>query len=452
MSEPLEPRALRSGNVLVTDTNGLIALTGDAADNAILVTQVKGGHLKIAGANGTTINGQAAFTTASVTQYVTVATGAGNDYVNLSKLTMPYSVKVDGGAGNDTIEFHNSTFGATDVYGQAGNDTIAFNNITQGKWLQVFAGDGKDTTGLKSLRARRGFSVSDSGTGGNTGFNNVSAAGQSWFTTGNGNDTFSIANSTFDAFSAKLRGGSDTAVVRGTTFNTYSPIDGGEGKNDINREVVLSWDFGNGDPQGWFVQLQGRDPSKWGTPVSQAEFAAAQSQQEVGSFGMKPISPLSGLTGSTLDVYFLNSFYLARGISAQDGLQPGTTYSVSVTSTLYHGGDLYKYYYAGVIPKYPDITSSQFTEGESADFFVGVRGGKSIYALGNAGTEDPDYGKLPTPGADVPFVKRSSRPTVMTTGSVGDAWVVWRADANSAPFNEDAAFRTFSVKMTPVKN
>ena len=52
MSEPLEPRALRSGNVLVTDTNGLIALTGDAADNAIFVTQVKGGHLKIAGANG----------------------------------------------------------------------------------------------------------------------------------------------------------------------------------------------------------------------------------------------------------------------------------------------------------------------------------------------------------------------------------------------------------------
>jgi len=330
MSDPLEPRALRSGNVLVTDTNGLIALTGDAADNAIFVTQVKGGHLKIAGANGTTINGQAAFTTASVTQYVTVATGAGNDYVNLSKLTMPYSVKVDGGAGNDTIEFHNSTFGATDVYGQAGDDTIAFNNITQGKWLQVFAGDGKDTTGLKSLRARRGFSVSDSGTGGNTGFNNVSAAGQSWFTTGNGNDTFSIANSTFDAFSAKLRGGSDTAVVRGTTFNTYSPIDGGTGKNNVDREVLVNSDFADGNLHGWYLQPNTSYPNFGDTPVSAEEFAA----KNQGTFGFAPIAPATKLTGQAFQVENIASAYLVKSVAPVDGLVPGQKYRITIAAQI----------------------------------------------------------------------------------------------------------------------
>ncbi|MCP4574148.1 MAG: hypothetical protein GY838_17440 [bacterium] len=94
-----------SGNVVVTMADGDVLVRGDRADNAVIADQdgLPAGQIRIRGADGTTINGQAEVILDDVLGAVTMRLRGGDDTVTLDGVTLPGDLTVLGGRGDNAV-------------------------------------------------------------------------------------------------------------------------------------------------------------------------------------------------------------------------------------------------------------------------------------------------------------------------------------------------------------
>lgn len=210
--------------------------------------------------------------------------------------------------------------------------------IASSRRLRVFPGQGTDTTGLRDYRARQGFDISDAGSAANIGLLRTSASGTgaaaSYVGTSSAADRLEIIDSAFDAFSARLKSGDDAAYLRGPTFATASPIDGGVGTNDVGGQIVVSWDFSKG-LQGWtpgIVRGRGTFPnSTFETVAEQQGFVfdsnAALSETGLDSRGIR-------IQDTDTDEFVTDYLFLTRRLDSEFGLLPESIYTVATKYTI----------------------------------------------------------------------------------------------------------------------
>ena len=131
IAEPLEARRLLAVSVVVVD--GVLTLTGDAADDRVSVLYDTRPNEFLVGTNAEPI---LRFDADSIGR-VSITGGAGNDAIQVGTL-VNRRVVIDGGDGNDTID---SGSGSDLLFGGAGDDLILAN---AGRDV-VYGGAGQDT-------------------------------------------------------------------------------------------------------------------------------------------------------------------------------------------------------------------------------------------------------------------------------------------------------------------
>ena len=234
--QSLENRALLTGNVQASLSGPHLSVTGDPADNQLEVTVIDN-KVVLRGLTGTTINGSAelfviAAGTDTVPGNITIATGAGNDSVVLSRnVIIAGVVWLDGGDGNDALSVTGATFRSTlNIYGRAGNDTISVKDSTTEGLLRIKGKSGDDLISLTNLTADGEIRI-DGGSGADgVSFNNVTTHSSTRINTGAGNDDISIRGSALNgALRIRTRQDSDMVQMDGNTVN--GPVSINSGRN-----------------------------------------------------------------------------------------------------------------------------------------------------------------------------------------------------------------------------
>ena len=448
MIEPLEPRRLLAGNVGVTLASGVLQLTGDDAANQVLVeTSADGSRLTLTGEDGTAVAGRTrvAYDFAGA---IVIRLAGGDDVLRVRGARFSNGVGIELGAGDDVLDVKQSRFAAVDVFGNAGDDTAAFSGVTATGRLRVFPGLGADTTGLRDVRARVGLDVSDAGTRADIGFIRVSASGlggkSSYVGTSGSSDRLQILDSDFEAFSARLNAGDDTAYVRGTTFKTASPIDGGSGTNDINREVILSWDFADG-VQGWQPQVAGEGGGTESTPVTPENFAAATGG---GTYGLVQ-SPTTAVSGTVYQLDNDGTAYLFHELGPQMGLEASRRYTQKIESKVaVNGGPTTGFIRFTTVAEFPRILGILPGNGAAAAVLIE----NTTYSFIGGGSTNPyeDTIKL---GIDESLVSRGTRPGPLMRVKAdlqGRLWLLYE-HRNADMFGKNpVSIKTISIRLTPV--
>ena len=169
--EALELRAMMTGNVTaVVEANGSLRISGDTADNGIVITQTATNTFQVAGDATTTINGQTLGTPAvlsGVTKSFKIEMNSGNDSVTIQNLTVPKNLKLEGNAGDDTLLVSNVIVnGNAVIKGGAGVDTITATQVDTDHTLLVDGGESTDTINVSDssgdfllINSRRGKDI-----------------------------------------------------------------------------------------------------------------------------------------------------------------------------------------------------------------------------------------------------------------------------------------------------
>jgi hypothetical protein len=131
--EVLEDRTLLTGNVMaVQDATGLLTLTGDTQDNAVVLAQVPGGLLSVNGQMGTTVNGLPSQNFNSVSA-LNIQFFDGNNSVafdGVSTPGIPGPITIVAGTGNNMIALSNATFQRADItVGRETNGAVGRNTV-----------------------------------------------------------------------------------------------------------------------------------------------------------------------------------------------------------------------------------------------------------------------------------------------------------------------------------
>jgi hypothetical protein len=170
---------------------------------------------------------------------IKISLGAGNDSVALDGEMSPYNVSVDLGEGDDSFGGSQRWFGAVDIFGGEGRDRISLVGEFEGR-VRIFPGGGRDRVYLSGY-AQRGFELDDSGSGGFSVLENVTARRGSIIALGNAADRLSITNGRFiEPLTIFAKGGDDLITIDGFISNAPSPIYGGAGDDtfDLSGERI----------------------------------------------------------------------------------------------------------------------------------------------------------------------------------------------------------------------
>jgi hypothetical protein len=145
--EKLEARENPSGNVIATLlADGTLYLRGDAADNAVSVQQDVYGNNFVYGVGGTTINNQSyAYISSGTLAGVTAVTDAGNDTVEFVNIHTPGTITVQAGNENDGVVLYNVTAGNMALSMEGGDDTFVTDNVWVSGTAVLDGGSGNDT-------------------------------------------------------------------------------------------------------------------------------------------------------------------------------------------------------------------------------------------------------------------------------------------------------------------
>jgi Ca2+-binding RTX toxin-like protein len=119
-----------------TFSNGVLNVSGDGADNSIVVSRDAAGKILI---NGGAVTATGGAPTVANTTLIQVSGLAGNDQISLNEANgaLP-AARLSGGSGNDTLT---GGSGNDTLFGQGGNDTL----LGKGGNDQLFGGGGNDT-------------------------------------------------------------------------------------------------------------------------------------------------------------------------------------------------------------------------------------------------------------------------------------------------------------------
>jgi hypothetical protein len=142
--ETLESRDTPAGTVTATFAAGRLTLTGDAADNALLITLGADDRLTVSGnGSGTVVRlnggpaGDAVTLPVPITGAVTIALGDGADELTIDAVDLPGSLAINGGSG--------ATGGPT------GNTVILKGGVLVGGKLSITNKAGADATHLLGM-------------------------------------------------------------------------------------------------------------------------------------------------------------------------------------------------------------------------------------------------------------------------------------------------------------
>lgn len=137
--------AERRGQVIAQVNEGRLSILGDKFNNSIRIepgSQV--GSVRLAGVDGTLINGQVGPIEFAAVRNLQIVLAAGNDVVGIVDALLDGGLSVDGGRGNDRVSIHNSTIrNATEFVGGAGSDWFVSERSTFDQ-VQFVAGGGLD--------------------------------------------------------------------------------------------------------------------------------------------------------------------------------------------------------------------------------------------------------------------------------------------------------------------
>ena len=178
-----------------------LTVSGDAAGNSVEVAVVDN-QVILRGLSNTTINGTAAIfviadNTDTIPGSIRIETGAGNDSVIFSpNVKVSGMTWLDGGAGDDTLSLAGAVFqSAVNIYGRTGNDTISVQEVTTEGMLRIKGNSGNDLISLTNLRADGEIRIEGNGGADGVSFNNVTANSSVKIKTGTGNDDLVISKS-----------------------------------------------------------------------------------------------------------------------------------------------------------------------------------------------------------------------------------------------------------------
>jgi hypothetical protein len=248
LAEALEDRSVPAGNVLADQVGTTLTLVGDELDNSIrIVPGSQPGEIVVKGA-GTTVNGVGEQTFTGVASLFAHLLD-GDDSLRVKDLTPSTAfgqVFIDGNAGDDRIEFIDSTIQAVDfvdvqIYGErvfenfasgtSGNDVIRFTGttITSQAFVSVKI-YGETNDGGVVIGGNDTITITDSVISASGGFFhavvlevygdvNTSLGGRS-STIGGGNDTITIRDTTVSAASGVFSSGNQATVTLVGDFNS----------------------------------------------------------------------------------------------------------------------------------------------------------------------------------------------------------------------------------------
>lgn len=204
--EAFEPRQLLAGNVNAgLDVNGNLVLSGDLADNHVVITRgffantllVTGGRsVATDSGSATRINGQTTTQSFSTSGGLVLGMGAGNDRVLLTDIGLIGNITGNLGTGSDQLALESDKDGPLSFTLNNGNDPD-YDNVSTSGLLNVNGNDGSDT--LVMFDAIIGGSLTFVGGNGNDRFNSSGTdtddnvvGGSVQLTPGSGNDSISI--------------------------------------------------------------------------------------------------------------------------------------------------------------------------------------------------------------------------------------------------------------------
>lgn len=234
--ETLETRTLLAGNVTAAVTAGELDIIGDAAGNAIQVSQTTSGDWKVQGI-ATTVNGHNAQTFPGVTAGILINLGNGNDFVKVFNGTTPVGLDIQMGAGNDVVQGSNLT--VSDIFQIEvgdGNNTVSLNKIISNGPFGLGTGNGNDVIAITNSHLNEEVEM---GTGNGThvlSMNTVSTGGPVDIEMGDGADAVALVNITADrGFGIDLGGGTNSLSANHVTVasNFDFDITGGDGKDAV---------------------------------------------------------------------------------------------------------------------------------------------------------------------------------------------------------------------------
>ncbi|HEX8340413.1 MAG TPA: Ig-like domain-containing protein [Tepidisphaeraceae bacterium] len=155
-SETLESRVLLAGNVTATFLNGNLIVAGDVAANDITLDQtgLKSHQLRVSGASGTTVNGQAGSVVVSgVKGDVSIRMALGADNVTVRDAQFPQNLGFSQG-GRDVLTIDNVAV-ARDLGFRNSSSVLPVNTTitrtTVGKNLGLTTGDGGQLISLEAV-------------------------------------------------------------------------------------------------------------------------------------------------------------------------------------------------------------------------------------------------------------------------------------------------------------
>lgn len=164
--ESLEGRAVMAGDVAVSVEIGDLVITGDANGNGVQVAQINATTFSVMGTdNGgrTTVNGAgAAQVFANVTGNIRVNLKGGDDVFRIggesdaSRMVLPGSLSIGGGAGHDTVAVQDLTTlanGTISIKTGAGKDSVSVDGVVGPKAIAIATGDQNDTVRVTNSRS-----------------------------------------------------------------------------------------------------------------------------------------------------------------------------------------------------------------------------------------------------------------------------------------------------------
>jgi len=263
-AECLETRALLS-NIAVTAQAGVITLAGDTGDHTVAASVVNG-QLELAGSNGTTLtfNGTTAATVdvplagtikglnivmqagndtiafdgaglPIIAGNVTVNLGDGADCFTFKNVTVTGTVKIQDGAGDDSVHLSHDAAGAMSITPGNGNDAICVAQTTVHGKFAINSGNGTDTVDLSGdLAGNLAIQVGD----GNDciSVRDTIVNGKLGVVVGNGTDGVDLSGDIVDAISVQAGDGNDCIGVQDTIVNGKLGVVVGNGTDGVRFE------------------------------------------------------------------------------------------------------------------------------------------------------------------------------------------------------------------------
>lgn len=469
----LERRRLMAGDVAAVVWKDALLLTGDEAGNSLVIQRGDDPSdrttFRVTPTNGTTINGSAEpLVLAGVSNSMLIELRGGDDAVTLDNVRVNGTVTIDAGAGDDFLLVRSSR--VTDhlvLRGGAGIDTLSVRKSTVQRDLHLDGGLGKDRFHLWTLDVQNRLNLSDTSGVSVVDLSHVTVDGPSYVRSGDSMDSLNVDVSTFYSTAVFTTKGQDDQVkMRGTVFFDEAPVIGGAGENAVDREVILSWDFRDGE-QGWRAGFA--DIVVAQTDIDNPDDSPSPGVREAYRlrFGAEPLPEELDMPGTgyllagdnRTDEMFM---YLFREIGPEHGLVAGeqyqATFTVRFASKVAHdavgaggspSGDVFMK--VGAVPRKPRI---EVIPGADKDF-VGINVDKGNQA--QSGAEMSVAGDIAN-GDDTqsplfPYRithRKHTHPNAATTDAAGRLWLVTGTDSGSE-VRTSLYYTGISVVLTPVE-